>query len=60
MGYIFAVEMMGQFSNFRKIVYIFSAICRNLGLRKFTKTPPPNASNAVISSTKFQIFACNL
>ena len=56
MGDIFAVEMMKKFSNFREIVYFFFAIWRNLGLRKFTKTPPPNANNAVISSTKFRIF----
>ena len=54
MGDIFAVEMMKMFSNFREIVYIFFAIWRNFGLRKFTKTPPPNAINAVISSKKFR------
>ena len=58
MGDIFAVEMMKFFSNFREIVYIFFAIWRNLGLRKFTKTPPLNENNAVISSTKFRIYAC--
>ena len=58
MGDIFAVEMMKKKSNFREIVYIFFAIWRNLGLRKFTKTLPLNENNAVISTIKFRIYAC--
>ena len=59
MGYIFAVEMMGKFSNFREITFFLQS-AEIWDYESLPKTLPPNASNAVISSTKFQIFACNL
>ena len=53
MGDILEVEMMENFSNFREIVYIFFSIWRNLGLRMFTKTPPPNANKFQAQNFEF-------